>query len=105
VPLVGDWDGDGDDSVGVYVPASGVFFLRNSNTPGPADVAFGFGPPGGAMVPIVGDWDGVGPDTVGLYDPATGTFFLRNSNSPGPAELVFAFGAPGLTPLRGNWNF
>src|SRR5262249_20413549 len=83
LPLVGDWNGDGTDSVGLYAPASSTFFLRNSNTGGVADVTFGFGAGGAGWIPITGDWDGDGVTTVGLYVPSSGTFFLRNSNTSG----------------------
>jgi hypothetical protein len=89
-------------TVGVYNPANAAFFLRNSNTPGPADFSFGYGPPGAA--PLVGDWDGNGTDTVGVYVPATRTFFLRNANSGGAASVVLAFGRSHLTPVAGDWN-
>ena len=36
----GDWDGDGDDTVGVYRPSNGMFYVRNSNTQGNADATF-----------------------------------------------------------------
>jgi hypothetical protein len=52
----GDWDGDGDDTVGFYVTATGAFFLTNTNAAGPADHVFSFGV-GGAM-PLSGNWDG-----------------------------------------------
>src|SRR5262245_58124611 len=84
-PIVGDWNGDGFDGLGVYVPSTGAFFLRDTRTPGPADLAFSFGG-GGSLVPLAGDYDGNGTDTIGLYNPATGTFFLRNSNTPGAAD-------------------
>jgi hypothetical protein len=35
--VAGDWDGNGSDTIGVYRPSSGVFYLRNSNTQGVAD--------------------------------------------------------------------
>jgi hypothetical protein len=54
IPLAGDWDGDGKDSVGVYVTETGTFFLRNALSPGPADHAYSFGGPG--LVPLVGRW-------------------------------------------------
>jgi hypothetical protein len=54
---VGDWDGDERDTVGVYVPATGAWFLRNANAPGPADLVFSYGPTNGT--PVVGDWDGL----------------------------------------------
>ena len=40
-PLVGDWNGDGNDTVGIY--RNGAFYLRNSNTAGYADLVFGYG--------------------------------------------------------------
>jgi lysyl endopeptidase len=52
-PLVGDWDGDGIDTVGIY--RNNEFYLRNNNTAGPADVSLIYGVPGDA--PLVGDWD------------------------------------------------
>src|SRR5947207_9860633 len=59
-PLHGDFDGIGTDAVGLYDPATGAFFLKNSNAPGAADLAFTFGAGGGAFVPLAGDWDGNG---------------------------------------------
>ena len=41
--MAGDWDGDGDDSVGVYRPSAGEFFLKNDNTAGFADATFSAG--------------------------------------------------------------
>jgi hypothetical protein len=97
--------GGGTDTPGIYIPASGAWFLRNSSSSGPADVVFTYGG-GGALVPITGDWNGDGIDTPGLYDPASGAFFLRNSNTPGPADLVFTFGGggAGIVPITGDWN-
>jgi hypothetical protein len=31
VAIAGDWDGDGEDTIGFYVPKTGEFFLNNSN--------------------------------------------------------------------------
>jgi hypothetical protein len=98
LPITGDWDGDGIDTVGVY--RNGVFYLRNSNTSGLADLVVPFGVPGD--VPIAGDWDGDGIDTVGVY--RNGVFFLRNCDSAGPADLAFAYGAPGDIPIAGDWT-
>jgi CSLREA domain-containing protein len=46
VPLVGDWDGDGVDTPGVArSTTAGIrWSLRNTNTPGTADVVLRFGP-------------------------------------------------------------
>lgn len=46
---------------------TGVFFLKNTNQSGGADIAFGYGPGGPGLLPLMGDYDGDGVDTVGLY--------------------------------------
>lgn len=96
----------GNDTIGITITATGAWFLKNANTPGGADLVFGFGPPAVSWVALKGDWNGDGVDTPGLYDPSTGAFFLRNSSSPGPADLVFTFGpgAVGWLPVAGDWD-
>ncbi len=97
--------GFGQTGPAVYQPETGVWFLRNANSPGPADAAFGFGPGGAGLVPLSGDWNGDGIETPGLYSPAAGVFFLKNSSGPGPADLVFGYGpVAGWTPVVGDWN-
>ena len=96
----------GSDTIGIYIAASGAWFLRNTNSSGGADAVFTFGAGGGGVEPLRGDWDGDGIDTPGLFAPSTGAFFLRNTNSPGGADIVFTFGAPngGYIPMVGDWD-
>jgi thermitase len=104
----------GPDTPALYDEATGSFFVRNSNTAGPANLTFGYGPAGAGFVALAGDWDGSGAtfaanvrDTIGIYDPAAAAFFLKNSNGAGPADNVFVFGpaVPGdIVPLAGDWN-
>jgi hypothetical protein len=59
IAVAGDWNGDGVDTIGVFDPRMGDFFLRDTNTSGPADMYFTFGPAGRlACLPVVGDWNG-----------------------------------------------
>lgn len=103
VPVVGDWNGDGHDTIGIYRPSTNLWHLRNSNTSGSADVpTFSFG--NSDDIQLVGDWNGDGSDTIGIYRPSTSTFFLRNSNSSGAHDVTFTFGSPGDVPLVGDWN-
>ena len=94
------------DTIALWDPASSIYFLRNSNSTGVADMVFGYGPSGQQWIPLVGDWNGDGVDTVGLYNPASSTFFLRNSNSSAPADMVFVYGPAGAgwIPIVGDWN-
>jgi hypothetical protein len=97
-PLVGDWNGDGRESQGVW--RQGQWFLANTLGQGTADVSFTYG--NATDLPVVGDWDGDGKATPGYY--RNGAFYLRNSNSAGPPDLTFGFGDPGEIPLAGDWN-
>ena len=102
-PIVGDWNGDGKDTIGVYNPANGVFRLRNSNSAGPTQIIFTFGSPN--WIPLTGDWNSDGIDTIGVYNPAISYFNLRNANSGGPPHCYsFQFGVAGADPISGDWN-
>ncbi len=99
-PVVGDWDGNGTVTIGIY--RDGYFYLKNANTLGFAEIVFPFGNVGDQ--PIAGDWNGDGIDTIGIYRPSTGQFLLRNSNSEGAAEQSFYLGNVGDVGVAGDWN-
>jgi hypothetical protein len=92
------------DTAGVYVPATGAWFVRNHNSSGPADATVTYGPPN--LAPLAGDWNADGADGLGVYDAGASVFFLKNAVSGGPADAVFGFGPPGAgwVPLSGDWN-
>ena len=98
--------GTGVRTIGLHVPSTSNFFLRNTNSAGAADLVVGFGPSGSGWLPLVGDWDGDGVETIGLYDPTNSNFFLKNINAPGVADSVFGFGpaGSGWLPVVGDWN-
>jgi hypothetical protein len=95
VPLLGDWDGDGLDSPGMYRPSSGFAYLTNDLPPdrgvGVADpeLTFFFGIPGDQV--FVGDWNGDGRDSLGIS--RGGHIYLSNTNATVFADVDFWFGA------------
>jgi hypothetical protein len=117
IPVVGDWDGDGVTTIGVFDPvgqfgqAPATWYLKNSNSPGAADIGpFAYGAAG--WRPVAGDWDGNGTDTIAVLDPIgqfgqpPATWYLRNSNSSGAPDVApFAYGAAGWQPQSGIWTF
>jgi hypothetical protein len=131
IPVVGDWDGNGTTTVGIYQVENGIWKLRNSNASGAPDFnttglgGFAFGGLPGDL-PVVGDWDGNGTTTVGVVErEGTGNLLqwkLRNSNTAGgPDAANFAFGSAAqgsfaidgigfvygtgnLQPVAGDWN-
>jgi hypothetical protein len=107
VPMVGDWDCDGDDTPGLYRQSDGFVYLRNSNTQGIADIRFFFGNPGD--IPMAGDFDADGCDTVSIYRPSETRFYVinelgANNGGLGPADFSFIFGNPGDKPFVGDFN-
>ena len=101
-PVVGDWDGDGKDSVGTYTDATSVWRLSNG-TNGTVDFpTVVFGNPD--TRPIAGDWNGDGLDTIGVFNQVTAVMALNNAIIAGDGEIVFNFGQPGGIPLAGDWD-
>jgi len=106
-PFMGDWDGDGVETPGLYRQSDGYVYLRNSNTVGIADIKFFFGNPGD--VPIAGDFNNDGFDTVSIYRPSNQTFYIINKLGSGDAGLgaadfSYVFGNPGDKPFVGDFD-
>jgi hypothetical protein len=100
-PMAGDWDSDGEDSVGVFRPSAGQFFLTNDNVlQANVDIGGNFGAV--EDLPIAGDFDGDGKDTVGMWRPSIATFFLTNDNVN--LAATFVFGQTGDKPVAGEWD-
>ncbi|MFF4422312.1 hypothetical protein ACFY04_16275 [Streptomyces sp. NPDC001549] len=97
---MGDWNGDGRDTVGVYRASGATFYLSDSNTSADVDHQVKFGNPGD--VPVKGDWNGDGTDKVGVYRPAESDFFGAAKDSD---TVIYGarFGNPGDVPLTGQW--
>jgi hypothetical protein len=57
--LLSSGSGNGVDTVGLYRPQTGTFYLKDSNVGGVADVTFRFGPGNSSWVPMAGDWNGL----------------------------------------------
>ena len=100
VPLVGDWDGDGDQEIGIV--RGNVFHLRGGNGPtSPVIHRFRFGQPRDRFV--VGDWDGDGTWTPGVV--RGGLWLLRDGNgATSPTRPGFRFGRPGDRFVPGDWD-
>lgn len=106
--IVGDWNGDGIDTPGVFRPSTGQFLLTNSanvdnSTPRFFTIAFS-GQAGDK--PVAGDWNDDGRDTVGVYRvSAACAFFLSNNHQATGYIIATGFcGAPPVSPVMGDWN-
>ena len=87
-PVVGDWDGDGSDEVGLHRESTGLFYWRNTLDAGVADGSLVYGKPGDRFV--AGDWGVVdGADTPGVFRPSDLTFYFRHALATGIADSQF----------------
>lgn len=80
VVLVGDWDGNGTDTLAVR--RGSYYHIKNSFNGGAAD-AYGRA----ADIVQVGGWDGDGDDTLGVH--RANTYYLKNVISGGTADSAF----------------
>ncbi|MCB1247450.1 MAG: PQQ-dependent sugar dehydrogenase [Acidimicrobiia bacterium] len=102
VPFTGDFDDDGDDTIGLYRQSTGYVYFRNTHTQGNAEFEFYFGNPGDRFV--AGDWTGAGPDTPGVFRPSNATFYLKHTNTQGNADESFPYGSSNMLPVAGDWG-
>ena len=65
LPVVGDFNGDGIDELGVYRDGTWYIDTNNDRVLDAHDKLFELGGPGD--VPVVGDWNGDGIDEPGVY--------------------------------------
>lgn len=99
LPLSGDFDGDGRDTLAVYRPTNALFFIVNEA--GGLGLGFRFGRIGD--LPFTGDWNGDGRDSVGVFRPTDKTMHLTNFFNFF-FEFSFSYPELGDTPVSGNWE-
>jgi hypothetical protein len=107
VPVIGDWDGNGIDEMGVFRPHLGRFYLDTGNRGYEAiEPSYQFGLP--TDKPVVGDWNGDGVDDLGVFRPSTGQFILdtgqRGYEGHEITTSTYQFGLSTDTPIVGDWN-
>ncbi|WP_226924753.1 multicopper oxidase family protein [Georgenia satyanarayanai] len=96
--LVGDWDGDGTDTLAVR--RGSTVHVSNSLRGGQADTVLTYGRPGDEL--LVGDWDGDGTDTLAVR--RGNEYFIANSLRSGAADTVLRFGRADDTVVVGDWD-
>jgi len=110
LPVSGDWNAGGTAKLGVYDPATALWYLDYNGNGAwdgtPADQLHAFGFPG--AIPVTGDWNGTGIVKIGVYDPLGSTWYLDyNGNGVWdctPADKSYYFGFAGAIPATGDWN-
>lgn len=108
LPVLGDFDGNGVQDVGLFRRAIGRWYLLTqrvgSQVQADVQVRFGGEP---TDVPLVGDWDGNGRDDLAVYRAAQATWYLAVWNGPGDVTALASFRlTPGsaVLPVVGDFD-
>ncbi len=110
IPVMGDWNGDGEKEIGIYRRGAWYLDFNGNGEWDGCDIdscipAFGGFP---WDIPVVGDWNGDGKTNIGIY--RNGAWYLdKNGNEKWDGcALDFclpAFGGLDIDkPLIGDWN-
>ncbi|MCD8364542.1 MAG: hypothetical protein LUC83_01770, partial [Clostridiales bacterium] len=99
VILVGDWDGDGVDTICVR-RGNQYIFSNNITNPNSGTTTIYYGKATDEV--LVGDWNGDGKDTLAVR--RGNTYYLSYTIHGGDADKVSAYGKASDTALAGDWN-
>ncbi len=103
LPVAGDWNGDGVDTIGVYRGTTGVYLLSDSNTVPAVTYSLVFGNPGDT--PFAGKWtSGATHDGVGVYRNSNGILYQKDNLTTGFSDYFAVFGNPGDQGYGGDFN-
>ncbi len=103
LPIAGDWNGDGVDTIGIYRSATGVYFLSDSNTAPAATYSLVFGNPGDT--PFAGKWTvDMTHDAVGVYRNSNGILYQKKQLTTGFSDYFAIYGNPGDQGVGGDWD-
>jgi hypothetical protein len=100
IPVAGDWNGDGADSIGIF-RRGGEWHLSDRIDHPTTIHQFRYGMAAGDR-PVVGDWDGDGVDGVGIF--RDGVWHLNNALRGGATARTISFGRRGDLPVVGDWH-
>jgi uncharacterized protein YkwD len=105
--VLGDWNGDGRDDIGVLRNENGMFHLdtNGDRVLNGSDAQFSFGVQVGDKA-VVGDWNGDGTDDIGLF--RGGNQFILDSNGnrtfDAGSDLQASVSVLGARPAPADYN-
>jgi len=106
VPVIGDWNGDGKDEIGIFRPSSGIWSLDSDGNYiwEVSDTSLSWGLADDK--PVIGDWNGDGKDEIGIFRPSSGIWSLDSDGNYiwEVSDKSLSWGQLYDFPVVGNWN-
>jgi hypothetical protein len=101
-PVVGDWQGSGRYSMGVFRQGTWVLDWNGNGSFDSGDKTCSFGQAGD--VAVVGDWTGDGKSKIGVFRSGLWVLDANASCAYETSDPSFDFGGAGDVPVVGDWN-
>jgi hypothetical protein len=101
-PVVGDWNGDGIDTIAVFRDGRWHRDIDGDGKWTNSDVRDGFGQKGDK--PVVGDFNGDGIDELGVFRDGTWYIDTNGNGVIDPEDTVIELGRAGDIPVVGDWD-
>jgi serine-aspartate repeat-containing protein C/D/E len=101
-PIVGDWNGDGVTSIGIFRDGSWRLDIDGDGKWTDADVAVRFGEKGDK--PVIGDWDGDGVDDLAVYRGGMWIFDTNGDRMVDDGDRRISLGGANDQPISGDFN-
>jgi hypothetical protein len=102
VPLVGDWNGDGTDTIGVFRDGQWYLDVDGDGKWTSVDKTHRFGQKGD--VPVVGDFNGDGIDDLAIFRGGVWYLDTNGNGQIDPQDKTLALGETGDVPVTGDWD-
>ena len=102
VPVVGDWNGDGIRTIGLYRAGTWKIDLNGDGKLDAGEGQFAFGQSGDR--PVVGDFNGDGVEEFGVYRNGKWIIDINGNREMDAHDRVFELGGSNDTPVAGDWD-
>jgi PKD repeat protein len=106
IQVIGDWNANGKDDIGIFRQSSGIWSLdSNGNSKWDVtDKSLSWGLTGD--IPVVGDWNGDKKSDIGIFRPSSGIWSLDSNGNLAweVSDTSLSWGLPNDVPVIGDWN-
>ncbi len=102
MPIVGDWNGDGIDNIGIFRRGHWVLDMDGDGRFTANDRVFQFGDED--AMPVIGDFNSDGLDEIGVYRRGEWTLDADGDRRSSEGDLRFTYGEVHDLPVVGNFD-